>query len=149
MKYFSKKVRNEYGEFDSKAEYERFLVLKHQEDIGVISDLQRQVEFEIIPKLVKIVDVPLKTKVKQVERVEERPAHYTADFCYRDKDNKYIIEDLKSKYTQSLADYKLRKKLMKHIIAKHNKEVGFDDWEFKEVMSTPNGRKKKSKALGV
>ena len=66
MKYFSKKIKNEYGVFDSKAEYERFLYLKHQEDIGVITDLKRQVEFEIIPKLVKKVEVQLKTKTKIV-----------------------------------------------------------------------------------
>ena len=42
MKYFSKKIRNEYGEFDSKAEFERYLHLKHLEDIGVISWLKRQ-----------------------------------------------------------------------------------------------------------
>lgn len=147
MKYFAKKIRNEHGVFDSIAEYERFIYLKHQEDIGVISDLQRQVEFEIIPKLTKIVEVQLKTKVRYEERVDERPAHYTADFCYRDSDDKYIIEDLKSKYTQTLADYKLRKKLMKHIIAKHNKDVGFDDWEFKEVMSTPTKKKRNLKKI--
>ena len=82
MKYFSKKIKNEHGEFDSKAEYERFLYLKDQEDRGIISDLQRQVKFEIIPKLVKQVKIQLKTKTKIVERTEELAAHYTADFVY-------------------------------------------------------------------
>ena len=53
MKYFSKKVRNQYGEFDSETEFNRYLYLKHLEDVGEIRDLQRQVRFEIIPKLVK------------------------------------------------------------------------------------------------
>ena len=97
MKYFSKKIRNEYGEFDSNAEFERFLYLKHQEDIGVISDLQRQVKFEIIPKLVKKVEVVLKTKTKEVEKIEEKAAHYTADFCYIDYNGQYIIEELNSR----------------------------------------------------
>lgn len=143
MKYFSKKIRNEHGEFDSKAEYERYLHLKHLEDIGVISHLKRQVKFEIIPKLVKQVEVQLKTKTKIVERTDEMAAHYTADFCYLDHDGKYIIEELKGSYTKNLADYILRRKLIKRIVFLHNEEVGFVDWEFKEVVS--NGKKGKGK----
>ena len=135
MKYFSKKIRNEHGVFDSKAEYNRYLMLKSQEDAGIISDLKRQVRFEIIPKLIRTDEVQLKTKTKSVERVEERPAHYTCDFAYIDYNGKNIIEDLKSKYTSTLKDYNLRKKLMKHLIFKHNMEVGFEDWIFKEVLS--------------
>ena len=143
MKYFSKKIRNEHGEFDSKAEFERYLHLKHLEDIGVISYLKRQVKFEIIPKLVRKETIQLKTKDKEVERVEEKAAHYTADFCYLDHDGKYIIEELKGSYTKNLADYILRRKLIKRMIFLHNEEVGFVDWEFKEVVS--NGKKGKGK----
>ena len=143
MKYFSKKIRNEHGEFDSKAEFERYLHLKHLEDIGVISCLKRQVKFEIIPKLVRKDKVHLKTKVKEVERVEEMAAHYTADFCYLDHNGKYIIEEQKGNYLKNLADYNLRRKLIKRMIFLHNEEVGFVDWEFKEVVS--NGKKGKSK----
>lgn len=143
MKYFSKKIRNEHGEFDSKAEFERYLHLKHLEDIGVISNLKRQVKFEIIPKLVKQVEVQLKTKTKIVERTEEMAAHYTADFCYLDHDGKYIIEEQKGNYLKNLADYILRRKLIKRMIFLHNEEVGFVDWEFKEVISKTNNRKKK------
>lgn len=143
MKYFSKKIKNEHGEFDSKVEYERYLYLKHLEDIGVISHLKRQVKFEIIPKLVKQVEVQLKTKTKIVERTEEMAAHYTADFCYLDHDGKYIIEEQKGNYLKNLADYILRRKLIKRMIFLHNEEVGFTDWEFKEIVS--NGKKGKSK----
>lgn len=143
MKYFSKKIRNEHGEFDSKAEFERYLHLKHLEDIGVISHLERQVKFEIIPKLVKQVEVQLKTKTKIVERTEEMAAHYTADFCYLDHDGKYIIEEHKGNYLKNLADYILRRKLIKRMIFLHNEEAGFVDWEFKEVISKTNKRKKK------
>jgi len=136
MKYFSKKIKNEYGVFDSKAEYERFLYLKHQEDIGVITDLKRQVEFEIIPKLVKKVEVQLKTKTKIVERVEERPAHYTADFCYYNYQGQYVILEIKGKYLGKLADYVLRRKLIKQIVYKHNQSVGYEDWIFEEYIPT-------------
>lgn len=142
MKYFSKKIRNEYGEFDSKAEFERFLYLKHQEDIGVISDLQRQVKFEIIPKLVKKVEVVLKTKTKEVEKIEEKAAHYTADFCYIDYNGQYIIEELKGGYTKNLADYILRRKLIKQLIHRHNEEFSCEDWVFKEVIVTNKNKKR-------
>ena len=143
MKYFSKKVRNEHGNFDSKDEFDRYLYLKHMEDTGVISYLKRQVRFEIIPKLIRKEKIQLKTKVKEVDRVEEIAAHYTADFCYIDNEGKYIIEELKSDYTKNLADYILRRKLIKRMIFLHNEEVGFVDWEFKEVVS--DGKKRKSK----
>lgn len=142
MKYFSKKIKNEYGVFDSKAEYERFLYLKHQEDIGVITDLKRQVEFEIIPKLVKKVEVQLKTKTKIVERVEERPAHYTADFCYYNSEGQYVILEIKGKYLGKLADYVLRRKLIKQIVYKHNQSVGYEDWIFEEFIPTKTKKRK-------
>ena len=44
MKYFSKKVKNEYGVFDSQSEYSRFLFLKCLERNGKIKDLKQQVE---------------------------------------------------------------------------------------------------------
>ena len=145
MKYFAKKVKNEHGNFDSKDEFDRYLYLKHMEDTGVISFLKRQVRFEIIPKLIRKEKIHLKTKVKEVDRVEEIAAHYTADFCYVDNEGKYIIEELKSDYTKNLADYILRRKLIKRMIFLHNEEVGFVDWEFKEVVSDGKKRKSKSK----
>lgn len=143
MKYFSKKIKNEHGEFDSKAEYERFLYLKDQEDRGVISDLQRQVKFEIIPKLVKQVKIQLKTKTKIVERTEELAAHYTADFVYYNKDGQCVISECKGGGTlQKLADYVLRRKLIKQLIHRHNELIGHEDWVFEEFVTS---KKKKNK----
>lgn len=135
MKYFSRKIKNKDGVFDSKAEYERFLYLRRKEEIGAISGLQRQVKFEIIPKLTKLVKVQLKTKEKVVERTEEKAAHYTADFCYYNSSGQYVISECKGKYLQSVKDYVLRRKLIKQIINKHNMEVGFEDWLFEEYVS--------------
>ena len=142
MKYFSKKIKNEHGNFDSKDEFDRYLYLKHMEDIGTISYLKRQVRFEIIPKLIRKEKIQLKTKVKEVDRVEEIAAHYTADFCYIDHDGKYIIEELKSDYTKNLTDYILRRKLITRIVFNHTEEVGFIDWEFREIVSKPKKKKK-------
>lgn len=145
MKYFSKKIKNEYGVFDSQTEYNRFLYLKHLEDIGEIHDLKQHVEFEIIPKLVVKKQIHLKTKTKTVERVEERAAHYTCDFTYIEKGGKYVIEEVKSKGTILARDYPLRKKLIKQLIFKHNDELGFEDWIFREILPPPTVRKKKKK----
>lgn len=148
MKYFSKKVRNEHGVFDSETEYGRFLYLKHLEDIGEIYELKQQVEFEIIPKLIRIDEIRLKTKTKLVERVEERAAHYTCDFAYIERGGKFIIEEVKTKGTMLARDYPLRKKLIKQLIKKHNDEMGFTDWEFREfVPPTKPKRKKNDTAL--
>lgn len=144
MKYFSKKIKTADGTFDSKAEYERYLFLKHEEDIGVISDLQRQVKFEIIPKLTKKVEVRMKTKTKIVERVDEMAAHYTADFVYYNHLGQCVISECKGGGTlQRLADYVLRRKLIKQLIRRHNELVGHEDWVFEEYVSTKNKRKKK------
>lgn len=142
MKYFSKKVRNECGVFDSETEYGRFLYLKHLEDIGEIHDLKQQVEFEIIPKLMKTVPVTLKTKVKYVERVEERAAHYTCDFTYIEKGGKLVIEEVKTKGTMLARDYPLRKKLIKQLIHKHNEEIGCEDWIFREFVPVTTRKKR-------
>ena len=144
MKYFSKKVRNEYGVFDSEAEYGRFLFLQYLERNGEIKDLKRQVKFEIIPKLVKQVEVKLKTKTKVVERVEEMAAHYTADFTYIEKGGKYIIEECKGQYLKNLLIISYAKKLIKQLIHKHNEDMGFEDWEFREyIPATKKDIKKK------
>ena len=140
MKYFSHKIKTPDGVFDSKQEYDTFLYLKHQEDIGVITKLERQKSFEIIPRLTKTVKVELKTKTKFVERVEEKAAHYTPDFCYW-KDGKYVIHEVKSAGTSLARDYPLRRKLIKQVIARHNQEVGFEEWVFVET-----GIKKKKKS---
>lgn len=143
MKYFSKKVKTADGVFDSKAEYERYVWLKHQEDIGVISDLQRQIKFEVIPRLTKQVEIKMKTKTKIVERVDEMAAHYTADFCYYNADGKYVISECKGGGTlQKLADYVLRRKLIKQLIKRHNEQVGYEEWVFEEYVATKSKRRK-------
>ena len=71
------KVENEYGAFDSKSEYERYLLLLDMERNGLITDLKRQVTYELLPKQTKIVRKELKTKVKEVVKVAEQDMKYT------------------------------------------------------------------------
>ena len=68
MKFFNKKVTIGGIKFDSKKEGERWLVLLDMQKKGVISDLQRQVEWEIIPKLTYMKTVQLKTKTTASSR---------------------------------------------------------------------------------
>ena len=79
------------GRFHSKKEYARYLVLAGQEDTGGISELNRQVPFAL-----HVGD----TKV----------CNYIADFTYRDKKNRYIVEDVKGLITPL---YRLKKKMLR------------------------------------
>ena len=130
MKYFAKKVKMYGHTFDSKKEAEHYAYLKHKEDIGAISNLRMQVQFEIIPKITTHEVVKLKTKTKVVQRVLERAAHYTADFVY-EENGKIIVAEVKSKGTMLARDYPLRRKLIR---LKFATEAGFENYEFREVL---------------
>jgi len=110
-KYHNKKYHYEGMEFDSKLEWTRYLFLKDMESQGVICDLQRQVEFELIPKQMETKPVQLKTKIKLVERVVEQPVTYRADFVYKVAPlMTTVVEDTKGFKTK---DYVIKRKLMR------------------------------------
>lgn len=77
--------------FDSKKEFIRWCELRIIERSGVISDLKRQVSYELIPK-----------------QTGERACSYIADFQYY-QDGKLVVEDCKGYRTDS---YKIKRKLM-------------------------------------
>lgn len=81
--------------FDSKKEYQRYLILKEAEEKGLISDLRTQVKFELIPAVKEDYVVHLKTKDKIKTRTLQLPITWTADFCYL-KDGEEVIEDVKA-----------------------------------------------------
>lgn len=129
-----KKVENEYGVFDSKSEYERYLLLLDMERNGLITDLKRQVTYELLPQQTKVVRKALKTKVKEVVKVVERPMQYTCDFTYYDKDGEFIAEEFKgSKYCIDEA-VRIKKKLLYYF---HGIEL---------IFSFPPKKEKKKKA---
>ena len=91
-KYGAKRVKAPDGQvFDSALEYHRYNLLKLLERGGAISDLKRQVSFELIPK-----------------QEGERACSYVADFTYLE-DGKLVVEDCKGFKTDV---YKIKKKLM-------------------------------------
>lgn len=112
-KYLNKKVVVDEMEFDSKKEADYYLYLKQRQANGEISCLRRQVPYELIPAVWGERVKHLKTKDK-VERVcVQKPTNYYADFVYVETaTGKEVVVDVKSKYTRTLADYRLKKKMM-------------------------------------
>ncbi len=97
-KYHNKKVIIDGIEFDSKKEANRYQELKLMQRAGIISDLQRQVKYVLIP-----------SQKGDDGRVVERPCTYIADFVYVDENGKKVVEDTKGYRT---SDYKIKRKLM-------------------------------------
>lgn len=96
-KYGAKKIKDPATGFvfDSKTEFIRWCELRILERAGKISDLKRQVRYELIPK-----------------QVGERACNYVADFVYIDSDGNTVVEDTKGVRTDA---YKIKRKLMLHI----------------------------------
>lgn len=91
-------VKTEYDgiKFDSKKEARRWRLLKAMQDIEEISELRRQVRYELVPK-----------------QEGERACHYVADFVYKHNGSgKTFVEDTKSNHTRKLPLYILKRKLM-------------------------------------
>ena len=92
MKYNNTKIRVDGRLFDSKAEAARWQELQLLERAGEITELERQVEYELIPK-----------------QKGERAVKYIADFRYVDHEGKTVVEDTKGVKTPV---YILKRKLM-------------------------------------
>ena len=78
MKYNNTKIRVDGRLFDSKAEAARWQELQLLERAGEITELERQVEYELIPK-----------------QKGERSAKYIADLRYVDHEGETVVEDTK------------------------------------------------------
>lgn len=105
-KYRNRKVNYKGMNFDSKKEYIRYLVLEDMERKKEISDLRRQVSFQLIP--------PFELNGKKYKGMK-----YIADFVYK-KDGKIMVEDTKGMLTDV---YKIKRKLMAYIHKIEIKEI--------------------------
>jgi len=81
--------------FDSRKEALRYNDLLLLTRIGKISDLQRQVAFELIPA-----------------SGDERGVSYRADFVYQE-DGRTVVEDVKSEATRKDRAYIIKRKMFK------------------------------------
>ena len=104
MKYRNTKTVFNGLKFDSKGEASRYGELMILERIGEIKELKRQQAFELAPS------------VKFSVAKKKKPAlRFVADFTYRDKENRLVVEDFKSPVSLKLAAFQIKRHLMKHI----------------------------------
>lgn len=86
---------------DSEKEATRWCELKLLQRAGEISNLERQVEYTLIPD-----------QRDERGRIIERKVAYIADFRYRDKSGAVVVEDVKGMRTEK---YIIKRKLMLYI----------------------------------
>lgn len=118
-KYGNAKAEIDGELFDSRKEARRYLYLKHELDTGKISDLQRQVRFELIPAQREPDTVGPRGGVKR-GRTIELACDYVADFVYRNEDGATVVEDTKGMRTK---DYVIKRKLMLYVHGIRIKEI--------------------------
>lgn len=94
-KYHAQKTTVGGITFDSKKESKHWLKLKYLESAGVISNLQRQVQFELQPPYIN----------NQGKKI--RAINYIADFVY-EQDGKIYVMDSKGMRTK---EYILKRKM--------------------------------------
>ena len=111
-KYKNKKVTVDGIDFDSIKESVRYKQLKLLERAGLIKDLKLQTKFELQPSF--------KRNNKTIRAIT-----YKADFDYLTKDNRHIIEDVKSKATEKDKVYRIKRKMLQY---------KYDNIEFKEII---------------
>jgi hypothetical protein len=101
-KYRNKPVVADGIKFDSGREHKRYQQLALMERAGVISNLRRQVSYELVPALLR------------ADGKAELPVHYLADFVY-EQGLTVVVEDVKSEPTRKLPAYIIKRKLMLHV----------------------------------
>lgn len=116
-KYHNQKIIRDGMTFDSVKEYRRWCELSLLEKAGAITELERQVKFELIPSQ------------KANGKVIERPCNYVADFVYLEDINfkspegaiwHKVVEDTKGFKTK---DYIIKRKLMLSVHGIRIKEI--------------------------
>lgn len=107
-KYRNRKITRNGITYDSQKEAQRHAMLKLLERAGKITDLKRQVKFELLP-----------AQRDAKGKVIERACSYIADFTYYEN-GVYIVEDTKGYRTP---EYKLKRKMMLYFHNIRIKEV--------------------------
>jgi len=107
-KYANEKITDEQGDkFDSKGEYQRWCDLLILQRLKLISNLERQVTFELQPAF--------KYNGKTMRAITWRP-----DFCYTEGDTDYV-EDFKSPATAKTPDFRMKLKMFAYMHADTHK----------------------------
>lgn len=122
-KYFNRKITVNGIPFDSQKEYKRFCELSLLQRAGVITDLERQVKFVLIPAQYETYERYGKNgkRLKDGQRCIEKECSYYADFVYKEK-GITVVEDTKSKATKT-TEYVIKRKLMLYMHGIKIKEI--------------------------
>lgn len=104
-KYKSKKITIDGETFDSKGEYQYWLELVHKFDAKEITDLNRQVRVELIPR-----------QVNENGKFKYHPISWIADYYYKDENGEHWV-DFKGFETP---EFKIKKKLF---YAKYHQDI--------------------------
>ena len=119
-KYHSKTVSVQGEVFDSKKEARRYLELQQLEKAGLISKLERQKKFVLVPAMYEESTRGPRGGIKKGKLIEREVAYY-ADFVYFDEISKqFVIEDTKGVRTK---EYIIKRKLMLWVKGYRIKEV--------------------------
>lgn len=105
-KYRNVKTEVDGLKFDSKKEAKRWVELKQLLDAGRISNLMRQVTFQLVPQVV-------------LDGRKQQPVKYVADFQYQ-LGNQIVVEDVKGFKTP---EYRMKRKMMKAFLGIEVEEV--------------------------
>lgn len=118
-KFHAVKITTPDGVFDSKKEYKRWQELLLLQKAGEITDLRRQVEFELIPEHRAQDYIGPRGGVHK-GRVIEKKCVYKADFVYREvlpfgtiDEFPVVVEDVKG--VVDLPVFVIKRKLMYHL----------------------------------
>lgn len=107
-KYRAKSVQTKDGTFDSRKEYKRWCELNLLLRAGEISDLRRQVRYNLIPAQ-REPDVIGVRGGRRPGKLLESGVDYIADFVYNAKSGETVVEDAKGVRTK---EYVIKRKLM-------------------------------------
>ena len=121
-KYYNHKVATSDGiVHDSKREAKRWGELLLLQKAGLISNLQRQVKFVLIPAAYEVTErySPSGKRLKDSRRLVERECAYIADFVYEENGQK-VVEDTKGMRTK---DYVIKRKMMLYLHGIRIKEI--------------------------
>lgn len=109
-KYGNRKGYAMGQQFDSKKEARRYAELKLMEQAGVITELQKQVKYVLIPTQREPDTIGVRGGIHK-GKLLEKECSYIADFVYK-QNGVTIVEDTKGFKTP---DYLIKRKLMLHV----------------------------------
>lgn len=112
-KYHNRKTVLNGIVFDSRREAKRYAELLLMQKAGLISDLERQKKYVLIPAQREPSDAVYSKGKHKGERKQgrllEKECSYIADFVYKDKNGNCVVEDCKGLRTDV---YRIKKKMM-------------------------------------